>query len=217
MRWEFGGLVINIHALNEIHQKIYLIQLKAITVERKVRIMLKKLWPFIFLLSCNVIADEPDPYVEKLWDKKYLKLPSGQEVILARLTNFSTRHSGVRIFVRKGKNILWDKTYDETLDTLWVDANFIPLIENKFIEDLNNDGFPEIGVATNHGGNNVGQNVGVIFTVREDKLEVLKTQEINIDFSRYIYKTKDDFKNPNYKCPICFRKKLYIRAGVLEK
>lgn len=179
-------------------------------------IMLKKLWPFITLLSFNVVAEEPDPYVVKLWDKKYLKLPNGNEVIIARLTNFIDKHYGARIFMRNGKKVLWDKTYEETY-TLWVDANFIPLTPHQFIEDLNDDGLPEIGVATNHGGNNVGQNTSVIFTVKEDKLEVLKTQEINIDFSRSIYKTKEDFKNPNYKCPICFRKRLYIRQDVLEK
>lgn len=119
--------------------------------------------------------------------------------------------------MRKGKEVLWDKTYEEGLGTLWTDAYFIPLIKNKFIEDLNDDGFLEIGVGTDHGGNNVGQNTGVIFTVKEDRLEVLKTQEINVDFSRHIYKTKDDFKNPNYKCPICFPKKHYIRQDVLEK
>lgn len=179
--------------------------------------MLKKFCIFIVLLSSYVIARDPDLYVEKLWDKKYLRLKNGQEVILARLSDFGGPYNQVRIFMRKNKKVLWDVVYEDAFDNIWDDAYFIPVTKNKFIDDLNDDGYPEIGVATSHGGQAVWRNVAVIFTVKENKLEVLKTQQINTEFSRSVYKTKNDSNNSNYKCSVCEPNKLFIRQDVLEK
>ena len=105
--------------------------------------------------------------------------------------------------MRKEDKILWDKTFVNEYDELWYKANFIPLVKNEFVEDLNNDGFPEIGIANWSGGKAPCASSAIIFTLKEDSLQFLKKQEINTEFSRSVYESKEDFKSPNYKCPAC--------------
>lgn len=169
--------------------------------------MQKKLWTFIFFLSLNLNfnlwAKLPDPVVEKLWDKKYLKTTSGNEIILVSMETHGGEANYYRLFMRQGKKVLWDKTFSQEYGALWNRAYFIPLIPNEFILDLNDDGFPEIAVGTSHGGQAVWRNLAVIFTVRDDHLEFLKTFPTNVEFSRSIYSKKSDFSDPSYTCKLC--------------
>lgn len=148
-------------------------------------------------------ANDVDTYVEKLWQKKSLRLVDGREILLTHIPSKIEPVTGIHIFLKKGRKILWDKIYSDEFETQWETANFIPVIKNKFIYDLNKNGDFEIGVATNHGGMAVWRNVAVIFTVREKELKVLKAVPINFEFSRSIYNKPEDFFNPNYKCELC--------------
>jgi len=165
--------------------------------------MPKKLWPCIMLLSLSVFANEGDPYVEKLWDKKYLKFSTGEEVLLADMEKHGGAANFQRLFLRNGKRVFWDKTFSQEYGALWNRAYFVPLIPGQFIADLNDDGFPEIAVATWHGGNAVWSNLAIIFTMKNDHLEFLKTFPINVEFSRSVFNLKADFHNPKYKCQRC--------------
>lgn len=165
--------------------------------------MPKKLWPCIMLLSLSVFAKEGDPYVEKLWNKKYLRFSTGEEVLLADMEKNGGEVNFQRLFLRKGKRVLWDKTCSQEYGALWNRAYFVPLVPGQFIADLNNDGLTEIAVATWHGGNAVWSNLAIIFTLKNDQLEFLKTFPINVEFSRSVFNLKADFHNPKYKCQHC--------------
>jgi len=165
--------------------------------------MPRKLWPCIMLLSLSTWAKEGDPYVEKLWDKKYLKFSTGEEILLADMEKHGGEANFQRLFLRKGKRVLWDKTFSQEYGALWNRSYFVPLIPGQFIADLNNDGFPELGVAIWHGGNAVWSNLAIIFTLKKDQLEFLKTFPINVEFSRSVYENKSDFGDQNYRCKHC--------------
>ena len=168
--------------------------------------MLAKYLTFIMTLSLNVFATNPDPYVEALQEKRFLKLPNGNEVLISYHSHSEEALSKTRIFMRNKGKILWDKTFVNEYDELWYKANFIPVIKDKFADDLNDDGFPEIGIANWSGGKAPCASSGIIFTVKEDSLQFLKKQEINSEFSRQIYSTKNEFMNPKYKDPLCARR-----------
>lgn len=165
--------------------------------------MPKKLWPCIILLSLSALAKEGDPYVEKLWDKHYIKNSNGDEIILAHLEAYGGQPNYQRLFLRSKKRVLWDKTFSQEYGALWNRAYFIPIIPNQFLVDLNDDGYLEFAVATHHGGQAVWSNLAVIFSVKADKLEFLKTFPINVEFSRSVFNTKSDSHNPKYKCQHC--------------
>ena len=149
---------------------------------------------FLLVISFNIQAREPDPYVEKLQSKKYLKPSNGREVILVRLFNQIGPSNHMRLFLRQKGKVLWDVTYNGDFETLWADAHFIPLYNKEFITDLNNDGFFEIAVAVWHGGHAMEYCRAIIFTVKEDKLVPLATHEINYEFSRAVFKNKEEAK-----------------------
>ncbi len=165
--------------------------------------MLKKLWPYILLLSLNLWAKLPDPVVEKLWDKNYLKTSLGKEIILVRMEFHGGEPNYHRLFMRQGKKIIWDKTFSQEYGALWNRAYFIPLVPDEFFLDLNDDGYPEIAVGTSHGGQAVWSNLAMIFTVKDDGLEFLKSFPINVEFSRSVYEKKTDFSDPTYLCRHC--------------
>jgi len=165
--------------------------------------MPKKLWPCIMLLSLSVFAKEGEPYVEKLWNKKYLRFSTGEEVLLADMEKNGGEVNFQRLFLRKGKRVLWDKTFSQEYGALWNRAYFVPLVPGQFIVDLNNDGLTEIAVATWHGGNAVWSNLAIIFTLKNDQLEFLKTFPINVEFSRSVFNLKADFHDPKFKCQHC--------------
>jgi hypothetical protein len=147
------------------------------------------------------LAADPDPYVEALMEKTFLKLPNRREILISYYS--SKDEMKIRIFMREKDKVLWDKSFIDAYDELWHQAHFIPVVKGKFLEDLNDDGLPEIGIANWNGGKAPCASSAIIFTVRDDSLQFLKKQEINTEFSRYIYNTKNDFKDPNYKDSMC--------------
>ena len=155
----------------------------------------------IMLLSLSVLAADPDPYVEALMKKRFLKLPDGKEVLISYYP--SNEETKIRIFMREKSKVLWDKSFIDAYDELWHQAHFIPVVKDKFLEDLNDDGLPEIGIANWNGGKAPCASSAIIFTVKEDSLQFLKKQEINTEFSRQVYPTKHEFKDPKYKDPLC--------------
>ncbi len=155
------------------------------------------------LLSLSALATDPDPYVEALQEKRFLKLSNRNEVLISYHSHSEEAVSKTRIFMRKDGKILWDKTFVNEYDELWYKANFIPVIKNKFTEDLNDDGYPEIGIANWSGGKAPCASSAIIFTVKENSLQFLKKQQINTEFSRHVYPTKHEFNNPKYKDPLC--------------
>ena len=155
------------------------------------------------ILSLSVFAAEPDPYVEALQEKRFLKLPNGYEVLISYHSHSEEALSKTRIFMRRNGKIFWDKTFVNEYDELWYKANFIPVIKDQFLVDLNDDGFPEIGIANWSGGKAPCASSAIIFTVKEDSLQFLKRQQINTEFSRHVYPTKHEFNNPKYKDPLC--------------
>ncbi len=165
--------------------------------------MPKRLWPCIVLLSLSAIAKEADPYVETLWNKNYLKVSNEDEIILAHLESYGGKPNHQRLFLRRNKKVLWDKTFSQEYGALWNSAYFIPLIPDQFFVDLNNDGFYEFAVATYHGGQAVWNNLAIIFSLRDDKIEYLKTFPINVEFSRSVYSQKSDYLNSSFKCQDC--------------
>ena len=159
---------------------------------------------YIMLLSLSAWATDPDPYVEALAKKTLLKLPDGREILISYFS--SEDEMKIRIFMRKKNKVLWDKSFIDAHNELWYHANFIPVVKDKFLEDLNDDGFPEVGIANWNGGKAPCASSGIIFTVKEDSLQFLKKQEINSEFSRQIYPTKNEFMNSKYKDPLCARR-----------
>lgn len=131
-------------------------------------------------------------------------MADGKEIILKRLFESSAPPPRMRVFLRNHGKVLWDVTYYNDFDIwFWESAFFIPIVENQLYVDLNNDGYPEIAIAVWHGGKLVETCSAAIFTVKEDRLVFLKTQNINYELSRYVYNNKDDFNNLQYKCPVC--------------
>ena len=145
---------------------------------------------FLSTINLQAFAKEIDPIVEKLHDKKYLKLPDGKEIVLVRLYNEIGPSMHMRVFLRKKGVVLWDVTYNGEFDTLWADAHFHPLYKEEFSSDLNGDSYPEIAIAVWHGGHAMELSRAVIFTVKDDRLIPLKTRQNNYEFSRSVFKNK---------------------------
>jgi hypothetical protein len=155
------------------------------------------------LLSLSVLAADPDPYVEALQEKRFLKLSNGNEVLISYHSHSEETLSKIRIFMRRSGKILWDKTFVNEYDELWYKANFIPVVKDQFLEDLNDDGSTEIAISNWNGGKAPCASSAIIFTVKEDSLQFLKKQQINTEFSRHVYPMKQEFKNSKYKDPLC--------------
>lgn len=150
--------------------------------------MLKKLWIYIILLSQAALSKGPDPYVEKLRDKTYLKLPDGKEVIISYPFSVNEgKGEKIRVFLRKGAKILWDKTFSEDFGTLWHEAYFIPIKKDQFILDLDNDSLSEIAIAVWSGGNATESSSAIIFSVHDDALKIFKIETIALEFARSVY------------------------------
>ena len=143
-------------------------------------------------LAIRSHAREPDPYVEKLQEKKYLKLPNGRELVLVRLFNEIGPSMHMRFFLRQKGKVLWDVTYNDDFETLWADAHFLPLFNKEYISDLDGDSIPEIAVAIWHGGHAMEFCRSVIFSIQENKLVPLTTFEVNYEFSHSVFKSKDE-------------------------
>ena len=165
--------------------------------------MLTKFLIFTMLLSSSVLAADPDPYVTALREKKFLKTPNGNEVLVSYHSHSEEALSKIRIFMRINGKVLWDKTFVNEYDELWHQVHFIPIVKEKFLEDLNDDGFLEIAISNWNGGKAPCASSAIIFTVKKDSLHFLKKQQINTEFSRHVYPTKQEFKDSKYKDPLC--------------
>ncbi len=53
--------------------------------------MLAKFLIYIMLLSLNVLAADPDSYVEASMKKKFLKLPDGREILISYFHKINTQ------------------------------------------------------------------------------------------------------------------------------
>jgi hypothetical protein len=93
----------------------------------------------------------------------------------------------VRVFLRKGSTVLWDKTFSEDFGTLWHEAYFIPITKNQFIVSLNQDSYPEIAIAVWSGGNHTENSSAIIFSVNDDSLTFYKSESISIEFAQSVY------------------------------
>lgn len=179
--------------------------------------MLRKFLICIITLSEVALAnDEVTRRVDKAQStrRQYLKLPGQREIIISYHPNHG--EDGVykiRLFMRKNGNVVWDKTFSEDFNEIWTRAAFIPVIKDSHAFDLNNDGNLEIGVVVSHGGNAVWNTPSMIFTVKDEGLEFLKKQQVNEEFSEFVYSSKKDFENPVYKCSSCIGREYYYADG----
>ena len=131
--------------------------------------MQKRSWPFIILLlnSFAFAADDIDPIAKTFIHKYYLKIPDGREVIISQPGKKSDDITMKRVFLRKNKTVLWDKSFGTGNDNLiWWDAHFMPVVSGKFIHDVDNDGIEEIAIGTWHGGNDVTSCAAYVFSLR---------------------------------------------------
>jgi hypothetical protein len=165
--------------------------------------MLKKLCLFIISLNFNVYTREPDIFIERLWEKQYLRVSREIEIIIADLEKFGGEPNFQRLFMRKNNKVIWDKTFSDDFNILWNSAYFIPLIPEQFILDINFDGNPDFAIATSHGGQAVWKNLAVIFTIIDNEIKFLKTFPINIEFSKSVFKKVSDYNNEKYHCEVC--------------
>ena len=156
--------------------------------------MLKKFFLFIVLLQINnpsLQAMEPDLYLKRLEEKKYLKMANGNEIIISQPGKKDEDLVKKRVFLRKGNKVLWDKTFNsEYGDHIWQSAHFIPIIPGKFAYDYDKDGNEEIAIAVWHGGQNIESSSVYIFSISGNSLTLKAKESINYEFSRYVYETK---------------------------
>ncbi len=154
--------------------------------------MQKKFWVFILSLFVSSLefsfAMDQDLYLKKLDSKKYLKLSDGREIIISQPGKSDEDRVKKRVFMRKGENVLWDKTFNsESGDYIWQGAHFIPVVSGKFIHDYDKDGNDEIAIAVWAGGQKVDQSDAYIFSIIGDSLILKKKEIINYEFSKFVY------------------------------
>jgi hypothetical protein len=146
--------------------------------------------------------------------KNYLKLPGQRELTISYHQDHGEDGAyKVRIFMRKEGKVTWDKTFSEDMDEYWIRAAFLPVIKGAYFYDLNNNGDLEVAVVVSHGGNAVWNTPSIIFTVKDSALEFLRKQQVNDEFSEYVYSSKKDFENPTYKCSSCIEREYYYADG----
>lgn len=170
----------------------------------------------MLLLEMVLAGDEVSRRFDKVqsFRKHYLKLPDQREVIISYHSDHGEEGTyKVRIFMRKNGIILWDKTFSEEFNELWTRASFIPVIKGSHLFDFNDDGHLEIAVVASHGGNAVWNTAAIIFSVKDEGLEVLRKQQVNDEFSEYVYSSKIDFENSAYKCSSCIEPQYYYADG----
>ena len=170
----------------------------------------------IILLEAAFSSNEVDQRFDKAQSlrKQYLKLPDQKEIIISYHSDHGDNGTyKVRIFMRKNGILLWDKTFSEDFNEIWVRASFISVIQGNQFFDLNNDGDFEIAIVISHGGSAVWNTPALIFTVKDEGLELLKKQQVNDEFSEYVYVSKEDFENPRYKCSFCKEPGYYYADG----
>jgi hypothetical protein len=149
--------------------------------------MQKTLLICLMLLSRIVLSSEIDPSIERLRDKGYLRLPDGREIIISYHPDHGENGYKVRLFLRKGSRVLWDKTFSESLGTLWHEAYFIPLYKDKYLSDLNSDASLDFAIAVWSGGNATEKSSAFIFSVINDSLKFIRKEDMAIEFARSVY------------------------------
>lgn len=123
-----------------------------------------------FILVCVLVVTKPvfagDPPIER----DFLSLPDSRWIELRKIDWHKTRV----ILGRKNKKI-WSSEYEQEYDHLWDYAYFVKLKSNRLLVDLDQDGFPEVGIATYELGNNMIRDI-LIFSVKKDRLVFVKKQ-----------------------------------------
>jgi len=160
---------------------------------------------FIILLFNNAYGFERNLSIEKLRETSNIKLPDQKELVIS----YGPKHLEdgnyqIRLYLKHKSVILWDKTFGVDYNELWYRASFIPLFENTFYFDLDNDGRLEIAVAIEHGGQAGWNSRALIFSVKDQSLVLLKKQNINIELSSSVYQRLSDYYEKDYKCKICY-------------
>ena len=152
--------------------------------------MQKRSWIYIMLLLSNITsaATEIDPVVKTFTDKTYLRMPNGWEIIISQPGKEASEIVKKRVFLRDRTAVLWDKTFGtDKDDSIWWKANFMPVVEGKFIHDIDGDGTEEISIGTWHGGNDITSCDAYVFSVKGDVLILKEKKTINYEFSRSTY------------------------------
>ncbi len=136
----------------------------------------------LLLLSAECLAANGEMPV----DDVDLNLPDGRSLHLKRIGD----HRQL-LTIEKGtdthKNILWKKEFEEEFDRLWDWAFFVPIKPKRYVADINNDGFPEIGIATWDGGNNIDNRYALVFSVKGNKLVYVDRRRFNLEYGESIY------------------------------
>jgi hypothetical protein len=153
---------------------------------------------YIIFLNQTSYSYEIDENVEKLRKTNILSLPDNRMIKISyHNDHFKEGTYKIRIHITHQNKTIWDKTYGESLGELWYGASFIPLYKNQFYADLNHDGNLEFAIAIEHGGNAVYNSRALIFTLINNQLILLKKEKINIESSRWIYQSHDEFYKPH--------------------
>ena len=198
-------------------KRVLLIHLGITTAIEMGKNMLRKfLICIMILLEVTIASDEVTRRFDKAQGtrRQYLKLPSQDEIIISYHPNHGDHGTyKIRLFIRRNGIVVWDKTFSEDFNELWTRASFMPVIKDLYFFDLNSDGDLEIAVVVSHGGNAVWNTPAIIFTVKGMGLEFLKKQQVNDEFSEYVYSSEGDFENPKYKCSFCDEPEYYYADG----
>jgi hypothetical protein len=115
-----------------------------------------------------------------------LNLPDGRSIHLKRIGD----HRQLVTLVKNSdhnKVVLWKKEFEEEFDRLWDWAFFVPVRPKKYVVDINRDGYPEIGIATWDGGNNIDNRYALVFSVLENQLVYIGRRKFNLEYGRSLY------------------------------
>ena len=198
-------------------RKILLIHLGiTIVIEMEKNMLRKFLICMMTLLELALASDEVSHRFDTAQStrRQYLKLPNQDEIIISYHSNHGEAGTyKIRLFMRKSGTVVWDKTFSEDFNELWTRASFMPLIKDHYLFDLNSDGDLEIAVVVSHDGNAVWRTTAMLFTVKNTGLEFFKKQQVNDEFSEFVYSSKEDFENPKYKCSFCNEPEYYYADG----
>jgi hypothetical protein len=91
------------------------------------------------------------------------------------------------LVMKRGGMALRKQCYQEEFDRLWDYAFFVPVKAEKYVDDVDGDGNPEIGIATWDGGNNIINRYALAFSVKGDKLVYFGRRKFNLEYGEYLY------------------------------
>jgi hypothetical protein len=115
-------------------------------------------------------------------DDTELDLPDGRRIETVRCGN--NCHC---LVVKRGSSVLRKQCYQEEFDRLWHYAFFVPIKPGKYSADVNGDGYPEIGIATWDGGNNIINRYALAFSLKGNKLVYFGRKKFNLEYGEYLY------------------------------